>query len=66
LPSFFKSQKRSTESMLGGLRAIAELPNLVRRILIYGGANKLKSADGIEVWTVEALLRALESDRLWP
>lgn len=61
-----KSQKRYTESMLVGLRAIAELPGLVRRILIYGGASKLKSSDGIEVWTVEALLGALESDRLWP
>lgn len=60
-----KSHKRFSESQLSGLRAIGELPNVARRILLYGGSRKLKTADGIEVWTVDTLLDALHRDRLW-
>jgi len=61
-----KSQSRFSEPLLSGLRAMSELPNLVRRILVYTGSRKLMTPDGIEVWPIEALLYALEVDRLWP
>lgn len=61
-----KSQSRYTTSMLSGLRAIAELPHLTRRILLYGGARSLETADGIEVWPLQRFLEALGSSKLWP
>ncbi len=61
-----KSQRRFSEPLLSGLRAMSDLPDLVRRILVYTGGRKLKTPDGIDVWPIEALLHALESDRLWP
>jgi predicted AAA+ superfamily ATPase len=61
-----KSQSRYSTSLLPGLRAIGELPNLVRRILVYGGSRSLKTSDDIEVWPVRRFIGALESDDLWP
>lgn len=61
-----KSPSRYSTSMLLGLRAIGELPQVVRRILIYGGSRSLKTSDDIEVWPVRRLIDALENDRLWP
>jgi hypothetical protein len=34
---------------------------MLRRILVYTVRYELKTAEGIEVWPVESLLRALES-----
>lgn len=50
---------------LRGLRAIADLKGLRRRILVYRGERRLVTADGIEVWPVAALLEALAAGRLW-
>lgn len=61
-----KSQARYSTSMLTGLRAIVELPKLVRRILLYGGTRSLKTSDGIDVWPLTRLYEALEADQLWP
>ncbi len=61
-----KSQANYSTRMLSGLRAIGELPRLVRRILVYLGSQKLKTEDGIEVWPLQALFTAVASDRLWP
>ena len=61
-----KSQPRYHTGMLPGLRAVAELPGVVRRVLVYGGARSFRTQDGIEVWPVSRLHRALAEDALWP
>ena len=61
-----KSSSRYSPAMLSGLRAIADLPHLVRRILLYTGSRTLRSPEGIEVWPVETFVAALRDDALWP
>ncbi|HET7052926.1 MAG TPA: ATP-binding protein [Solirubrobacterales bacterium] len=61
-----KSARRTDPGQLAGLRAIAELPGLRRRILVHRGARPTRTEDGIDVWPVETLLEALTEDRLWP
>jgi predicted AAA+ superfamily ATPase len=45
-------------SSLSGLRAIAELPGLHRRILVYLGSAVEKTADGIDILPLNAFLDA--------
>jgi predicted AAA+ superfamily ATPase len=61
-----KTAPRLQAAHLAGLRAIADLPNVARRILIYGGARRLRTPEGVDVWPVAEFLKALEHDRLWP
>lgn len=61
-----KSQRRFTPQLTVGLKAIADLPKLVRRILLYRGDRVLKMPDGIEVWPVEHFLATLAEGKLWP
>ena len=61
-----KSRPRYHTGMLPGLRAVAELPGMVRRVLVYGGRRSFRTQDGIDVWSVERLHRALVEDALWP
>jgi predicted AAA+ superfamily ATPase len=61
-----KVASRVSTEHLRGLAAIAELPRVVRRILVYGGHRKLTTPAGIEVWPVHELSEALATDRLWP
>ncbi|MBI3657194.1 MAG: ATP-binding protein [Acidobacteria bacterium] len=61
-----KSNPKYSTSYITGLRAIAPLKGLQRRVLIYTGHKKLLSADGIEIWPVESFVHALEEDSLWP
>lgn len=61
-----KSRAHFSSSDLAGLKAIGELEGVVRRVLVYGGARRLKSPEGIEVWPVSALCHVLEKDELWP
>lgn len=49
-----------------GLRAVAELPGIVRRVLVYGGRRSFSTQDGIDVWSVERLHRTLAEDTCWP
>src|SRR5438034_3096288 len=51
-----KAQRRFSAPQLSGLRAIADLPRLVRRVLVYLGDRRLKTEDGIEVWPLGVLL----------
>jgi predicted AAA+ superfamily ATPase len=51
---------------LSGLRAIAELRGVVRRILVHLGGRRLELPDGIEVWSFEHFMRALAEAALWP
>lgn len=61
-----KAQPRFSPDQLSGLRAISELPRLVRRVLVYLGDRRLKTEDGIEVWPLNGFLDAVAEGRLWP
>lgn len=61
-----KAAERYNTSMLKGLRAIADLPGLVRRILTYRGRHSFRTEDGIDVWTLDDLHEALRTNQLWP
>ena len=61
-----KSQPRYHTGMLPGLRAIAELQGMVRRVLVYGGKRSFRTGDGIDVWSTDRLQQALAETTLWP
>ncbi len=61
-----KAQSRFSTRQLAGLRAIADLPRLTRRVLVYLGDRSLKTEEGIEVWPLGRFLRALTDEALWP
>jgi uncharacterized protein len=61
-----KAQSRFSSPQLSGLRAIADLPHIARRVLVYLGERRLKTEDGIEVWPLDFLLEQLAEDSLWP
>ena len=61
-----KSQPRYHTGMLPGLRAVADLPGVVRRVLVHGGRRSFRTQDGIEVWSVARLHRVLSEDTFWP
>jgi predicted AAA+ superfamily ATPase len=48
-----------------GLRAIADLEGLRRRILVYGGDSAQRTAEGIEVWPFTRFAEELDAGRLW-
>lgn len=61
-----KAGTRFSTPDLAGLRAIADLPGLVRRVLVYLGDRRLRTEDGIEVWPLDHFLRSVAGGRLWP
>jgi len=61
-----KAQSHFSAPQLAGLRAIADLSRLVRRVLVYLGDRGLKTEDGIEVWPLDRFLRAVADGTLWP
>ncbi len=61
-----KAAKRYHTALLKGLRAIGDLPRLVRRVLVHDGGRAFRTEDGIDVWPVRRFLEALRTDRLWP
>ena len=61
-----KAQTRFSPEHLSGLRAIADLGHVARRVMVYVGERRLRTEDGIEVWPLHALLPALEGNKLWP
>ena len=61
-----KAARRYHTSMVRGLRAIADLDGLSRRILIYTGSHAFSTNDGIEVWPLATFHAAMAEDRLWP
>ena len=60
-----KASARTHDRHLAGLRAVAPLPGLRRRILVYTGPRRMRTSDGIDIWPVPQFLEALETDRLW-
>ena len=61
-----KASERYNTAMLKGLRAVADLPGLARRILLYRGRRAFRTEDGIDVWPLEDFHQALQDDQLWP
>ncbi len=61
-----KAQSRFSSPQLSGLRAIADLPRITRRVLVYLGERRLRTDDGIDVWPLDFLLGKLAQGRLWP
>jgi len=61
-----KHQSRSGPELVGGLRAIAELPRLVRRIAVYRGRQTLRTEDGIDIWPFERLVTGVAEGTVWP
>ena len=61
-----KAQPRYHSGMMTGLRTIAELPGLVRQVLVYGGERSLRTEDGMDIWSADRLQRALAERTLWP
>jgi predicted AAA+ superfamily ATPase len=60
-----KSGERLRDAELRGLRAVAGLPGLVRRIVVFRGARRQATPDGIEILPVAEFLRLLETGDLW-
>ena len=61
-----KASSTFSQSGLRGLRAIAALKTVVRRIVVYRGERRMKTADGIAVLPVRAFLDQVEKGALFP
>jgi uncharacterized protein len=61
-----KSGKAVRDTDLRGLRAIAELPRMRRRLVVFGGDRPQRTSDGIDVLPVRAFLNAVEAGTLFP
>jgi predicted AAA+ superfamily ATPase len=61
-----KSGARISNRELAGLRAVKDLPQIARRILLYNGKREMKTADGIDIWPISIFTRVLATGRLWP
>lgn len=60
-----KASNKVHEDSFKGLRAIAPLKGLKKRILVYLGPDRLKTQDGIYVIPVLEFVRLLEKDKLF-
>jgi predicted AAA+ superfamily ATPase len=61
-----KADRQVFDGDLRGMRAIAELPGLRRRLLVYRGDRRLKTPDDIDILPVPAFVADLEAGRLFP
>jgi predicted AAA+ superfamily ATPase len=61
-----KAAARIGDEELRGLRAIAGLHGLKRRILIHPTGRTRITEDGIDIWPVNNFLEMLETGNLWP
>jgi predicted AAA+ superfamily ATPase len=61
-----KAGRRFSRSWAAGLTAIAELPGIKRRVLVYCGMDELRTEAGVDVWPFARFARALEEGELWP
>lgn len=61
-----KSSKSARDAELRGLRAIAELPRVRRRLVVFRGERPQATEDGIELLPVRDFLREVESGTLFP
>jgi len=61
-----KATKNIASAHLNGLRAITGLKGLVRRIMIYTGARRMKSEEQIDIYPIDVFLETLAENTLWP
>lgn len=61
-----KASRRYHTAMLSGLPAIAELPGMAHRILVYGGDRSFRSSDGIDIWPAVRFATEVAAGTLWP
>ena len=61
-----KSGGTFAESWCQGLRALAVLPGLCRRLVVYPEGPELRTADGIEILPFSHFSNLLAADALWP
>jgi len=61
-----KGSARPSRLESPGLTAIAELPAVRRRIIVYPGDRTLRLESGTEVLPLDVFLREIESDSLFP
>jgi predicted AAA+ superfamily ATPase len=61
-----KLGRAASPSDLAGLRAVAELRGLVRRVLVCSAERARRTEDGIDILPVARFLDELREDRLWP
>jgi predicted AAA+ superfamily ATPase len=61
-----KSSHRIPDDGLRGLRAIAGLPGLVRRLLVLDSRDRIRTEDGIDVLPFGAFFASLADGSLWP
>ncbi len=60
-----KSSARLAEADFRGLRAVAELAGMRRRLLVYTGLRAQRTQDGIDIVPVPRFLHLLESGKLF-
>jgi predicted AAA+ superfamily ATPase len=60
-----RAGRQFSDGSLRGLRAIADLRGVRRRIVVYGGERRMKTKDGIEVLPVSAFLELLQAGTLF-
>lgn len=60
-----KSQDHLSSESFTGLRAIKELKNLRKRMLVYSGRNAMRTSDGIEAIPVLEFADRLQTGNLW-
>jgi predicted AAA+ superfamily ATPase len=60
-----KSASRVQDAHLRGLRAVAPLKGLHRRVMVYTGDRTQRTPDGIDLWSVPTFLKHLQDDTLW-
>jgi predicted AAA+ superfamily ATPase len=56
-----KARERLDSAAFAGLKAVAELPNVVRRILVYLGEHSYLHETGIEVLPFQDFVEELET-----
>lgn len=61
-----RSGQRVFEADLRGLRAMADLSGLRRRLVVFRGDRRQKTADGVELLPVASFLRELTAGSLFP
>jgi hypothetical protein len=61
-----RSSPRVFEADMRVLRAMAGLSGVKRRILVFRGDRKQKTADGVEILPVASFLTELEGSALFP
>jgi hypothetical protein len=60
-----KASRQFSDRGLRGLRAIAALPGVRRRIVVYLGERRMRTADGIDVLPLRDFLHQVEQGRLF-